>query len=281
MDVLINIFNLLIVHPITNLLVAIYQLLAFLHVPSPLGFAIIGLTIAIRFILSPLTASQLKASKKMQDVAPKIKLLKEKFKGNAQRIQAETMLLYKEHGINPAAGCLPVLVQLPVIWGLYTVLQHLVKQTNLSEINNVLYTDALKLNQLWDTHFFGISLAQTPGQLLGIVGPLILLLPFLTGFSQLIQSKMMFPQAAKAVETKKKGKAVKSAPAQPDFATAFQTQSTYIFPVMIGFFSYSFPVGMSLYWITFTIFGIIQQYKMQGLGGLAPWVDLVKSKLGK
>ena len=53
-----------------------------------------------------------------------------------------------------------------------------------------------------------------------------------------------------------------------DFATAFQTQSLYIFPVMIGFFSYNFPVGLSLYWNTFTIFGIIQQYKISGLGGL-------------
>jgi YidC/Oxa1 family membrane protein insertase len=56
--------------------------------------------------------------------------------------------------------------------------------------------------------------------------------------------------------------------ASSDFQSAMQTQSTYIFPVMIGFFSFNFPLGLSLYWNTFTIFGIIQQYKIQGLGGL-------------
>ena len=63
-----------------------------------------------------------------------------------------------------------------------------------------------------------------------------------------------------------------------DFATAFQTQSTYIFPVMIGFFSYSFPIGLSLYWNTFTIFGIIQQYKILGLGGLTDWKNRIWKK---
>ena len=60
-----------------------------------------------------------------------------------------------------------------------------------------------------------------------------------------------------------------------DLASAFQTQSLYIFPVMIGFFSFNFPVGLSLYWNTFTIFGIIQQYKISGLGGLKGWVDKI------
>ena len=54
-----------------------------------------------------------------------------------------------------------------------------------------------------------------------------------------------------------------------DFATVFQSQSLYIFPVMIGFFSYTFPLGLSLYWNTFTIFGIIQQYLISGWGGLS------------
>jgi len=119
-----DIFTLLFVQPITNLMVGIYHLLIILHVPSALGFSIIILTMVIRLALFPLMAQQLKSSKKMQEIAPLIAKLKEKYKGNAQRIQSETMLLYKQYGINPAAGCLPVIVQLPVIWGLYNVLQH-------------------------------------------------------------------------------------------------------------------------------------------------------------
>lgn len=271
-----NIFELLVVQPITNLLIAIYQLLILFHIPSALGFAIILLTVAIRFLLFPLMSQQLKASQKMQEIAPLLAKLKKQYQNNPQRLQAETMLLYKQHGINPAAGCLPVLVQLPVIWGLYTVLQHIIKQTTLSEVNKLVYIDALKLRTMWDTHFFGISLGQTPSQLINSLGIWVLVIPFLTGFTQFLQSKMMFvTNPAKKNDQKTK----KNAELSSDFAAAFQTQSTYIFPLMIGFFSYTFPVGLSLYWITFTVFGIIQQYKIQGWGGLSPF--LLKLGLSK
>ncbi len=264
-----NIFELLIVQPITNLLIAIYQLLILFHVPSALGFSIILLTVAIRFLLLPLMSQQLKASQKMQEIAPLLAKLKKQYKNNPQRLQAETMLLYKKYGINPAAGCLPVLIQLPVIWGLYSVLQHVVKQTTLNEVNKLVYIDVLKLKTMWDTHFFGISLGQTPSQLIDSLGFWVLFIPFLTGFTQFLQSKMMFVTSSinKTDQKTKKNSEISS-----DFAAAFQTQSTYIFPLMIGFFSYTFPVGLSLYWITFTIFGIIQQYKIQGWGGLSPFI---------
>ncbi len=265
-----NIFELLVVQPITNLLIAIYQLLILFHIPSALGFSIILLTVAIRFLLLPLMSQQLKASQKMQEIAPLLAKLKKQYKNNPQRLQAETMLLYKQHGINPAAGCLPVLIQLPVIWGLYSVLQHVVKQTTLNEVNKLVYIDALKLKSMWDTHFFGIPLGQTPSQLINVLGIGILFIPFLTGFTQFLQSKMMF-SATPAKKSEQKTK--KNTEASSDFAAAFQTQSTYIFPLMIGFFSYTFPVGLSLYWITFTVFGIIQQYKIQGWGGLTPWIQ--------
>ena len=98
------------------------------------------------------------------------------------------------------------------------------------------------------------------------LGPIILLVPLLTGLFQFIQSKMMMSATpVKKDDVKKKD----------DFATAFQSQSLYIFPVMIGFLSYTFPIGLSLYWNTFTIFGIIQQYKISGLGGLEIWMQKV------
>ena len=92
------IFDSFIVRPLATILVAIYQTLNFLHVPYPLGFSIIILTIIIRFILYPFISAQLKSSKKMQAVAPHLSRLKEKHKGDAKRMQAETMKLYKEHG---------------------------------------------------------------------------------------------------------------------------------------------------------------------------------------
>lgn len=273
-----SLFNTILVWPIINVLVAIYHALFFLHIPYALGFSIILLTILIRFVLYPFTASQLKASKKMQIIAPHISRVKEKHKGDAKRIQEETMKLYKEHGVNPAAGCLPVIIQLPIIWALYGVLQQIVNlnpKVIVSQINSVVYIDALKLSRPWDTVFFGLPLGQNPSHLVTTVGPLVFLIPFLTGFFQFIQSKMMAaqnpPQEAKkkAIETEKK---------QDDFASAFQTQSMYIFPVMIGFFSYSFPIGLSLYWNTFTLFGILQQYKISGLGGLTQIKNIIWKK---
>src|SRR3989344_1232954 len=123
-------FNIIIVHPIINILVAIYQGLLFLNIPYPLGFSIIGLTIVIRIILYPLITTQLRASKKMQDIAPHLSNLKDKHKDDKKRLQEETMRLYKEHGVNPAAGCLPTLIQLPVIWGLYSVLNNIVHKSS-------------------------------------------------------------------------------------------------------------------------------------------------------
>lgn len=269
-----NIFDIYLVNPIINVLVAIYQVLFFLGVPYALGFSIIILTVLIRFLLYPLTTSQLKASKKMQDIAPHIKNIKEKHKGDTQRIHKETMALYKEHGVNPAAGCLPILIQLPLFWALYSVLQKIVLfngDSIVAEINKITYSlDFLKLSRPWEPSFFGVPLGQNPSQLISVM-PLIILVPVLTGVFQFIQSKMMFSTATPAPKTEKDEKRK-----DEDFAKAFQTQSMYLFPVMIGFFSYTFPIGLSLYWNTFTIFGILQQYRVAGLGGLTEWAERVK-----
>lgn len=271
-----NIFDAIIVFPITNALLFIYQLLSMVNFPFALGFSIIVLTIIIRLALYPLTSAQIKASKKMMDLNPHLKKLKDKHKNDAKTLQQETMRLYKEHGVNPAAGCLPVLIQLPIIWGLYTVLNTTIHlgANNLSQVNSIAYYDFMKLTKVWDPNFFGVSLAQNPSQLISTMGPLVLLIPILTGVFQLIQSKMMLSAAPTAVD-KKTIEVKKDEKKADDFATAMQTQMTYLMPVMIGFFSYSFPIGLSLYWNTFTIFGIIQQYRVSGMGGLKEWTDKI------
>lgn len=266
-------FHNLLYVPIINLLVVFYFSLNFFHIPYALGFAIILLTIVIRLVLYPLTASQLKASKKMQEISPHLSRLKEKHKNDAKMLQAETMKLYKEFGVNPAAGCLPILIQLPLIWALYGVLQDTVRFST-NQINNVLYSDALRLHKNWDTSFFGLPLAQHPSQIFNLSNPIswsILMVPILTGVFQFIQSKMMFTAAPKKEDKKVEVSGKKN----DDFASAFQSQSLYIFPIMIGFFSFNFPIGLSLYWNTFTVFGIIQQYKISGLGGLSDWKEKI------
>jgi YidC/Oxa1 family membrane protein insertase len=253
-------FTVFLIHPLINLLLLIYQLLFWLHVPFALGFAIILLTILIRLILYPLTASQLKTSQQMQHINPHLSKLREKHKHDAKRLQQETMALYKEYGINPASGCLSLIIQLPLLYSLYAVLQDVVKLKPVdvvSFINHIAYFPFLHLTRPWDPSFFGLLLAQSPAALMKTHGPLLLLLPLITGALQFYQTRQMFPKPAVQAKEKKKTST------QDDIASAFQTQSLYIFPVMIALFSYSLPFGLTLYWNTFTIFAIIQQYQIQ------------------
>lgn len=256
-----EIFNILFTNPIINLLVTSYHLINLIGIPFAFGFAIILLTVAIRLILWPLTAAQVKSAHKMQTIAPIMKNVREKYKDDKKKQQEEMMRIYREHKINPAAGCLPLLIQIPVIWSLYRVLTIAVEinnATKLADINKVLYFDFLKLQSVWDTNFFGISLGATPSKLWA-AAPYLVLVPVLTGVLQFILSKMMTSDIPQVPGTK-----------EDDFQAAFQKQSLLIFPVMIGFFSFNFPVGLSLYWNTFTLFGILQQYLLVGPGGAAP-----------
>ncbi|KKQ96333.1 MAG: hypothetical protein A3C27_02845 [Candidatus Levybacteria bacterium RIFCSPHIGHO2_02_FULL_39_36] len=257
-----EIFNILFANPITNLLVGFYQLLFTLHIPYAFGFSIILLTVFIRILLYPLISAQIKSAHDMQKIAPHLSRVKEKYKDDKKRQQEEMMKLYKEHSVNPAAGCLPLIIQLPIIWSLYNVLTKAVvlnTSDGLSKINQVLYFDFLKIDKVWDTIFFGLPLGANPSSLMGQL-PLIILVPILTGVFQFILSKMMMPEKVPQIPGTK----------EDDFQAVFQKQSLYIFPVMIGFFSLNLPIGLSLYWNTFTIFGILQQYLLLGPGSAAP-----------
>jgi YidC/Oxa1 family membrane protein insertase len=265
-----NFFDIILINPILNIMVAIYQLLLSLHVPSAVGFSIILLTIVVRLILSPLLHQSLKHQKKMQKLTPELNKLKEKHKNDAKRLQMEQMALFQQHGINPAAGCFVMIIQIPILIALYNVLLKAVHATSLTDLNSRIYFAGLKMHSMWDTTFFGLSLSQTPSQLLPKVGVFIGLVAVLTAGLQLIQSKMMMPPADEMPKKEKKD--------EPDFATAFQTQSMYLLPVMVGFFSFSLPFGLSLYWNTLTIFGIIQQYMISGWGGLTDWLPFLKKE---
>lgn len=267
-------FNSILVAPIINVLVAIYHVLVFLHLPYALGFSIIIMTAIVRLILYPISASQLRTTKKMQELSPHLAKIKEKHKGDMKRQQEATMALYKEHNINPASGCLPGLVQLVLLlFGLYPALTKVInlnpKQT-VEIINHTVYFPALRLQQAWDTHFFGISIGSTPIALMQSTAYIIVLVPILTAAFQFIQTKMMIPVPDPSVVVEKKKD-------EDDLATSLQKQSLYLAPIMIGFFSFRFPIGLSLYWNTFTIFGIIQQYQMHGWGSLASLMSKNKS----
>jgi YidC/Oxa1 family membrane protein insertase len=238
--------------PITNALIGFYQLF------GNMGLAIIGLTLALRILLVPLTLPGMKAADKMKKLAPKINKLKKKYKEDKQGFAKAQMELYRQSGVNPASGCLPQIVQIIILIALYRAFQTVLKPDGaeiISSINNILYP-ALKLplETSLDLKFLYLDLSSP--DLFKIPG-----LPSLPGIflilaaaSQFLSSKLMMPLAKKEEKVAKK-----TAKKSDDFATAFQTQSLYLFPLMTIFIGYTFPSGLVLYWMTFSVFTLVQQ----------------------
>lgn len=259
-------FNDIFFRPVVTLLVLILNGLQLAHIPGALGFSIILLTILIRFLVWPFMSSQLKSASKMAQIKPQLDKLKEKHKDDKQAYAAAQMALYKEHGINPAGGCLPALIQIPIVIALYqSILAFFAGVQGLEKINNLLYIPSLHLNSTPDLTFLGLNLATKPLEFTH-AGFLLLLVPLITAGLQFFQSKMMTPQPVKEYpsdsprEKKEKEKA-------EDSMQAVQSQMSYMMPIMVGYFALQFPVGLALYWNIFTIIGIIQQYRISGWGG--------------
>jgi YidC/Oxa1 family membrane protein insertase len=138
--------------PLFNLLVFFYNILF-----NDFALAIIVFTVLIRTVLAPLFVKQIRSQKEMQRMQPLIKEVQRKHKGNRAKVSEETMALYKEHGVNPAAGCLPVVLQLPILWALY---QALIRASNVV---------TLTAEQVKDSAFTQLQAAlpgitQIPGQ---------------------------------------------------------------------------------------------------------------------
>lgn len=250
-------FNQILVWPILNILIVFYKLFLALSLPGALGLAIIALTCFVRLLLTPLFASQLKSAQKMQELKPSLDRLSQKYGKDRVRLQQEQVRLYKEAGINPAAGCLPLILQMPVFIALYNVFWQILGNGNLdkvlSDINQVVYFPVLRISSL-DLSFFGMNLGSRPSSWQAD-GWWLLTIPVLTAALQWYQTKLMAPAIQKTEDGRQKT-------GQDDMAKIMQTQMNYLFPAMIGWFAFSFPIGLSLYWNIFTLLGIIQQRKI-------------------
>lgn len=253
-------FNSVFVFPILNLLALFYKIFLFIKLPGAFGFAIIGLTVMIRLIFQPFYRQQLEMSKKMQDMKPKLDSLAQKYKNDQKALQQEQMKLYQQAGINPAAGCLIMIIQLPIFFALYNTLSVFLMNGQaakaIGQINNVLYTPLLKISAI-DPWFFGFNLALSPN-----TGGewFYLTIPLLTGILQYFQAVSMTPMPSTS-QVNQDGKNKKDDGS--DFQKAMTTQMKYMFPIMIGWFSYTLPIGLSLYWNIFSLFSIIQGRKLK------------------
>lgn len=288
MQIIADLFNTIFYGPIVNVLVLLLHFLESLNVPGALGISIILVTILIRLLVWPFMASQLKTTKKMAELKPHLDALKSKHKDDKQALAKAQMDLYKEHGVNPAGGCLPLLFQIPPMIAIYQVVNSFFRNPNLDAINHVLYNPAWHLTKVPDLSFFGLNLGDRPSDFLKLGSfPefltlirghwLIILIPIITAGFQLIQSRMMLPQAVKTYpkDTKKEKEEKES---MEDAMASMQGQMMFLMPLMMGYITFTFPIGLALYLNTVSIVGIFQQYLISGWGGLATWFKFLAPK---
>jgi len=249
--------------PVEWLLQHLYSI--FQHGPGEtigaFGLAVIATTLTIRVVLYPLFTWQLKTSRRIQaeqrKIAPQLQEIRKKYKKDPQKQNAEMMKLYKEHDINPLSqlsGCLPILVQWPIIGALYRAITDVVHNLH-GNVHFLWIKDVSKTAlQICCQTCTGKNVSTDYVQALS--HPAVLILPLMAAAATVIQSKMMMP------------------PMRPDMsdqerqAANMSKQMTYFMPIMVFVFGMIFPAGIALYWVTQSIFMIVQQFYVVGWGGL-------------
>ena len=236
-------WNVLLVEPLMHGLSFVASLL-----PQPIagGLAIIIFTLLIRVVLLPLTLQQVKSQKAMQALQPEIKALQKKYGDDREKVSAETMRLYKEHGVNPAASCLPLALQMPVLFALYAAMRNLGSDPNYGQVA-AFHTDPFRQGWLWLENLNAPDVIHIPG----LSFPIPFILPILAGVTQWVQQRMMTPPT-------------------DDPQQKMQNSMMQFMPLMMLYFGVSFASGLALYWVTQNVFGIVQQYFSTGWGSLIP-----------
>ena len=232
-----EIWNLIAVEPVINVLVVMTHYLF-----NNFGLAIIALTLIVNGAMLPLTLKQIRASKAMQSLQPKIAELKKKYGKDKEKMAREQMKLYKESGVSPAGCLLPLLIQMPVWIALFQSIMRVlaVIPENLVGLSQYLYSWPVVYSTLpLSNDFLWLNLAT---------GDIFLAL--LVGASMWVQQKMVMTTS-------------------PD--PAQKTQSSlmlWILPIMFAWLTLSFPSGLALFWVTSNLFRIGLQYWIGGWGGL-------------
>ena len=244
-------------------LVAWHALWTFIGMPSDSGLtwvlSIVGLVIVVRAALVPLFVKQIKSQRKMMEIAPQLKKIQEKYRGKKDQLSREamsreTMALYKKHGTNPVSGCLPILVQMPIFFSLFSVLSDVSKHA-VAETGGVGLLDAALTQEFYNAKLFGVASlhetltnavsAQTPGWEVTVTILVILVVLMIASqfFTQLqIISKNLSPEA-------KTGQ-------------AYQMQRIMLFIIPLGmiFSGVFFPLGVVIYWFTSNLWTMVQQF---------------------
>jgi len=259
-------------------LVAVYDALRAIGVPAAIGWAIVALTLLVRAIVIPLYRRQLVSQRRMQLLQPEIKEIQRRFKGDSMKARLAQQELFKERGISPLAGCLPLLLQMPLLFIMYSVIQNGLTNVNPSAMLEVFGVQVVPLTcnninpatgqpdaalgPCIDTviPFLGTTIdVSQPSTIFSvtIIGFVlgISILAIVSAGLQLVQSRMMLPQTR---------------PEDDDPNTRIQRQTMLFLPLISIAYGGFLPAGLFIYWITATIFSIVQQYLIVGWGGMFP-----------
>ncbi len=231
-------FHSAIYQPIYNLLIWLYDILP----GHDFGLAIIVLTLLLRFALYPVSQKQLEAQKKMTDLQPQIKELQEKHKHDKETQTREIMDFYKKKKANPFGGCLPMVVQIVFFIAIYRTIAN-ISDAGLKADGEVLYRFVKDPGQI-KSLFLGIVDLTKPNYILA----------GLAAIAQFFQTKLMMAKKNDA-EIKKEGK-------EKDIAQIMNKQMLFLGPFMTLMIGVKFASGLSIYWLTSTLFGIFQQLRV-------------------
>ncbi len=227
-----NIFNLILYQPLFNALVFLYAFLP----GHDFGIAIIVLTAAIRLVLYPLMAQSIRSQKILNELQPKIQEIQKQYQNDKQKLAKATMELYQKEKFNPFGGCLPLLIQLPILIALYQVFWKGFQAEQLK----FLYSFVPNIGAI-DPMFLGLINLTQPNIVFAI----------LAGVLQFVQSKMMMPQMKKQQQKNDQ---------MAQFSGAMQKQMIYLLPLFTVFILWKLPSAVGLYWLVTTLFSIVQQY---------------------
>lgn len=259
-------FETFIVQPIFNLLVLIYAI-----VPGhDFGIAVILFTIVVRMMLWPLLKKQLHQTKKMRDLQPAIKKIREKTKGDRQREAELLMELYKEKGVNPVGSIGILIIQLPILLGLFQGLRRLAEnkevilELSYSWVQNIGWMKEVvaDINNFDETLFGVVDLTRSAfGETLYIP---VLIIAITAGVLQFFQTRQLSPDTgdSRSIRQILKDEANGKRADQAEINAAMGRNMRFIFPFFTFFISASLPGALALYWATGSAVGIFQQRKI-------------------
>ena len=256
----------IVVWPLGKALVWLDNLLASGGVPFHWGWAIILFTVIVKVVTFPLTLTQMRGMQAQKEIQPKIQELQKKYGKDREKLSQEQMKLYKEAGVNPLSGCLPLIIQMPVLFGLYAALVAIGPQ-----LANASFFWIPNLGFPTYSQGMGwIMEAFNAGDWYTLVAYLIL--PVLLMASQFVMQKWMTP----------------AMPTTSDDSSnpmgGMSKQLTYMMTFMFGFFTLQVPAGLTLYWVTSNALQMLQQWAITnnhlGLGTPAPKLAVATATAG-